>query len=92
MSQVRCLGERNGHTVCVTIGYRENLRGYYLLVESQDVRGRRQRLYSSAYRRQLLSCQKALAHLGVRVPRHTWTQLARQSARHQAAHTTSTRG
>ncbi|MFT0137361.1 hypothetical protein ACEK07_04860 [Alcanivoracaceae bacterium MT1] len=86
MSQIRCLGDRHGQAVWVTIGYRESLRGYYMLVESLDGTGRRHPIYSSSYRRQLLSCQKALTHLGVRVPRHTWTKMAHQSARHQAAH------
>lgn len=78
MSPIRCLGDRHGQAVWVTIGYQERLRGYFMRVESLDARGRRHQIYSSAYRRQLLSCQKALAHLGVRVPRHTWARLAQQ--------------
>jgi hypothetical protein len=54
--------------VWVIISYRESLRGYYMLVEFQDTRGSRHRIYSSANWRQLLGCQKALAHLRVRVP------------------------
>ncbi|KYZ86112.1 hypothetical protein A3Q32_18540 [Alcanivorax sp. KX64203] len=84
MSQARCLGDRNGQTVWVTIGYRESLRGYYMVVESQDAKGHRHAVYSSAFRRQLLSYQRELKRLGITVPQQVFRQAAEQGSRHQA--------
>ncbi|AFT70355.1 hypothetical protein B5T_02081 [Alloalcanivorax dieselolei B5] len=41
-------------------------------------------MYSSAFRRQLLSYQRELKRLGITVPQQVFRQAAEQGSRHQA--------